>query len=165
MPAPPARLRARSARTAAGLSTLGIDAHEEALVRARTPTTRSPPRRDDYPATRPKIERKLAHLVRHRPRRTTGQGTRHDTSRCRLQIARRAAINLAASWHPWFAFLIARLDIGTVLSGQVEPVRAPPKSAGGDPHLRGRTLKRKLPFKAGRCSIAHLSAAGPGGTP
>jgi IS5 family transposase len=45
--------------------TIGISAHEEALARARV-RQRDPAWRADYRATRPKVERKLAHLMRRR---------------------------------------------------------------------------------------------------
>jgi len=51
--------------TSAGGRTIGIGAHEEALARARTRQS-DPAWRDDYRATRPKVERKLAHLMRRR---------------------------------------------------------------------------------------------------
>ena len=45
--------------------TISIGAHEEALARARA-RQRDPAWRADYHATRPKVERKLAHLMRRR---------------------------------------------------------------------------------------------------
>lgn len=51
--------------TSSGGRTVGIGAHEEALARARA-RQRDPAWRADYRATRPKVERKLAHLMRRR---------------------------------------------------------------------------------------------------
>jgi Transposase DDE domain/Transposase domain (DUF772) len=57
-------LRPQCTKTAAG-RTIGISAHEEALGRARARQV-DPAWRADYRATRPKVERKLAHLMRRR---------------------------------------------------------------------------------------------------
>ena len=56
--------------------TIAINAHEEALARARA-RQRDPVWRADYRATRPKVERKLAHLMRrrHGGRRARVRGT------------------------------------------------------------------------------------------
>jgi hypothetical protein len=51
--------------TAAGGRTIGISRHEEALSRARTRQA-DPDWIADYRATRPKVERKLAHLMRRK---------------------------------------------------------------------------------------------------
>jgi hypothetical protein len=51
--------------TAAGGRTIGISRHEEALNRARTRQA-DPDWTTDYRATRPKVERKLAHLMRRK---------------------------------------------------------------------------------------------------
>lgn len=57
-------LRAQCTSSTGG-RTIGISAHEEALARARA-RQRGPAWRADYRATRPKVERKLAHLMRRR---------------------------------------------------------------------------------------------------
>jgi hypothetical protein len=56
--------------------TIGISAHEAALARARRRQA-DPDWKDDYRATRPKVERKLAHLMRrrHGGRRARVRGT------------------------------------------------------------------------------------------
>jgi hypothetical protein len=61
---------------AAGGRTIFISTHEEALTRARARQF-DPARRADYRATRPKVERKLAHLMRrrHGGRRARVRGT------------------------------------------------------------------------------------------
>jgi hypothetical protein len=61
---------------APGGRTIAIHAHEAALAGARERQT-DPSWRDDYRATRPKVERKLAHLVRrvHGGRRARLRGT------------------------------------------------------------------------------------------
>jgi IS5 family transposase len=78
---------------AAGGRTINISAHEEALVRARLRQT-DPAWRDDYRATRPKVERKLAHLMRrrHGGRRARVRGTIRVDADFRLLAA---AVNLA----------------------------------------------------------------------
>ena len=62
--------------TSPGGRTIGIGAHEEALARARR-RQRDPEWQDDYRATCPKVERKLAHLMRrrHGGRRARVRGT------------------------------------------------------------------------------------------
>jgi hypothetical protein len=57
--------------------TISINAHEEALARARN-RQRDPRWRDDYRATRPKVERKIAHLMRrkHGGRNARVRGTK-----------------------------------------------------------------------------------------
>ena len=70
-----------------------VSRHERLLARARAAHT-DPDRRADYRATRPKIERKLAHLMRHR------HGGRQARMRGRTKIAAdfkllAAAANLA----------------------------------------------------------------------
>jgi hypothetical protein len=57
-------LREQCTRSTAG-RTIGIGAHEAALARARE-RQRDPGWQEDYRATRPKVERKLAHLMRRR---------------------------------------------------------------------------------------------------
>jgi hypothetical protein len=73
--------------------TISISPHEEALARART-RQRGPRWRDDYRATRPKVERKLAHLMRrkHGGRRARVRGTQKVDADFRLLAA---ATNLA----------------------------------------------------------------------
>jgi hypothetical protein len=79
--------------TAAGGRTVGISAHEEALARARLRQV-DPAWRDDYRATRPKVERKLAHLMRrrHGGRRARVRGTMRVDADFKLVAA---AVNLA----------------------------------------------------------------------
>lgn len=73
--------------------TIGINAHEEALARART-RQRDPAWRADYRATRPKVERKLGHLMRrrHGGRRARVRGTARVDADFKLLAA---AANLA----------------------------------------------------------------------
>jgi len=79
--------------TAADGRTISINSHEEALARART-RQRDQRWRDDYRATRPKVERKLAHLMRrrHGGRRARVRGTQKVDADFRLLAA---ATNLA----------------------------------------------------------------------
>jgi Transposase DDE domain/Transposase domain (DUF772) len=79
--------------TAANGRTISINSHEESLARARTRQT-DPRWRDDYRATRPKVERKLAHLMRrkHGGRRARVRGTQKVDADFRLLAA---ATNLA----------------------------------------------------------------------
>ena len=72
---------------------VAVSRHERLLARARAAGA-EPARRADYRATRPKIERKLAHLMRHR------HGGRQARMRGRTKIAAdfkllAAAVNLA----------------------------------------------------------------------
>ena len=78
---------------ATGGRTISISPHEEALAKART-RQRDPRWRDDYRATRPKVERKLAHLMRrkHGGRRARMRGTQKVDADFRLLAA---ATNLA----------------------------------------------------------------------
>jgi hypothetical protein len=79
--------------TAAGGRSIVVNPHEGALTRARTrQTDRS--WREDYRATRPKVERKLAHLMRrrHGGRRARVRGTQKVDADFRLLGA---ATNLA----------------------------------------------------------------------
>jgi len=73
--------------------TIAIGAHEEALARARI-RQRDPAWRADYRATRPKVERKLGHLMRrrHGGRRARVRGTARVDADFRLLAA---AANLA----------------------------------------------------------------------
>jgi hypothetical protein len=79
--------------TATGGRTIGIGAHEDALARARARQV-DPAWRDDYRATRPKVERKLAHLMRrrHGGRRARVRGTLKVDADFALLAA---AVNLA----------------------------------------------------------------------
>lgn len=70
-----------------------VSRHERRLARARAAST-DPDWRADYRATRPRVERKLAHLMRHR------HGGRQARMRGRTKIAAgfsllAAAVNLA----------------------------------------------------------------------
>ena len=72
---------------------VAVSRHERRLAQARTNST-DPAWRADYQATRPKVERKLAHLMRHR------HGGRRARMRGRTKIAAdfkllAAAVNLA----------------------------------------------------------------------
>ncbi|EQD43382.1 transposase, IS4 family protein, partial [mine drainage metagenome] len=79
--------------TAASGRTVSITPHEEALARARA-RQKDQRWRDDYRATRPKVERKIAHLMRrkHGGRRARVRGTTKVDADFRLLAA---AINLA----------------------------------------------------------------------
>ena len=79
--------------TAKGGRTITIGPHEEHLVRART-AQRDPAWRQDYRATRPKVERKIAHLMRrrHGGRRARVRGLDKITADLSLLAA---AVNLA----------------------------------------------------------------------
>jgi len=79
--------------TAAGGRRIKISPHE-ALLSAGRARTRDPAWLDDYRATRPKVERKLAHLVRrcHGGRRARVRGTRKVGADFALLAA---AVNLA----------------------------------------------------------------------
>jgi Transposase DDE domain/Transposase domain (DUF772) len=70
--------------TAAGGRSVGISAHEEALARARLRQV-DPAWREDYRSTRPKVERKLAHLMRRR----------HGGRRARVRGRRRVDADFA----------------------------------------------------------------------
>ena len=76
--------------TAAGGRSVGISAHEEALARARL-RQRDPDWREDYRSTRPKVERKLAHLMRRR------HGGRRARVRGRLRVDADFALLAAAT--------------------------------------------------------------------
>jgi hypothetical protein len=76
--------------TASGGRTISISAHEEALARARARQV-DPSWRDDYRATRPKVERKLAHLMRRR------HGGRRARVRGRLRVDADFALLAAAT--------------------------------------------------------------------
>ena len=73
--------------------TVTITAYEQELAAARTRQA-DPDRAADYRATRPKVERKLAHLVRRRPggRRVRVRGLAKVTADFSLLAA---AVNLA----------------------------------------------------------------------
>jgi hypothetical protein len=79
--------------TAAGGRTIFIGAQEEALARARLRQV-DPAWRHDYRTTRPKVERKLAHLMRrrHGGRRARVRGTTRIDADFKLLAA---AVNLA----------------------------------------------------------------------
>jgi hypothetical protein len=76
-----------------GGRTIGISAHEAVIARARTRQA-DPAWQEDYRATRPKVERKLAHLMRrkHGGRRARVRGTVKVNADFRLLAA---ATNLA----------------------------------------------------------------------
>jgi hypothetical protein len=85
-------LRSECTKSAGG-RTIAIGAHEEALARARARQV-DPAWRSDYRATRPKVERKLAHLMRrrHGGRRARVRGTVKVDADFKLLAA---AVNLA----------------------------------------------------------------------
>jgi hypothetical protein len=85
-------LRAQCTKSNSG-RTVSISPQEAALVRARARQA-DPSWRDDYRATRPKVERKLAHLMRrkHGGRRARMRGTAKVDADFRLLAA---AVNLA----------------------------------------------------------------------
>jgi Transposase DDE domain/Transposase domain (DUF772) len=104
-------LRARCS-TAAGGRSIGINAHEAALSRARARQD-DPDWAADYRATRPKVERKLAHLVRrrHGGRRARVRGTARVTADFRLlagatNLARLAVLGLRSSTGGWVAQIV-----------------------------------------------------------
>jgi hypothetical protein len=93
--------------TAAGGRTISINSHEEALARART-RQRDQRWREDYRATRPKVERKLAHLVRrkHGGRRARVRGTHKVDADFRLlaaatNLARLAVLEVRSTKRGW----------------------------------------------------------------
>jgi hypothetical protein len=93
--------------TATGGRTISINAHEEALARART-RQRDQRWRDDYRATRPKVERKLAHLMRrkHGGRRARVRGTQKVDADFRLlgaatNLARLAVLGVRSTKKGW----------------------------------------------------------------
>jgi hypothetical protein len=92
--------------TASGGRIIGISPHEETLARSRK-RQRKHGWREDYRATRPKVERKLAHLVyrKHGGRRARVRGTAKVGADFRLLAA---AANLAR---------LARLGLGWTAGG------------------------------------------------
>ena len=95
--------------TATGGRTIEINAHEAALSRARARQD-DPDWAADYRATRPKVERKLAHLVRrrHGGRRARVRGTARVTADFRLlagatNLARLAVLGLHSGNGSWVA--------------------------------------------------------------
>ena len=92
--------------TASGGRTIGISPYEQALARARKRQAEQA-WRDDYRATRPKVERKLAHLVfrKHGGRRARMRGTAKVDADFRLLAG---AGNLAR---------LARLGLGWTSAG------------------------------------------------
>ena len=100
--------------------TIGVGPYEALLVAGRA-ATRDPAWRDDYRATRPKVERKIAHLMRRR------HGGRRARMRGRLKVG--ADFSLLAA-----AMNLARLAI-LGLSRQVGPGSpGPPEADGTSPH-------------------------------
>ena len=93
--------------TAKGGRTISVGAHEQALADARARQT-DPAWVADSRATRPKVERKLGHLMRrrHGGRRARVRGTdRVDTDfrflACAVNLARLATLGLHATAHGW----------------------------------------------------------------
>jgi hypothetical protein len=81
--------------TARGGRTISIGPHEEHLARART-AQQDPAWRQDYRATRPKVERKIGHLMRrrHGGRRARVRGLDRIAADLSLLVLA-AAVNLA----------------------------------------------------------------------
>ncbi len=77
---------------------IGVGPHEAALQRARA-AEHDPGWRDDYRATRPKVERKIAHLVRH------AHGGRRARVRGRAKVGADFALLAAAANLARFAVL------------------------------------------------------------
>ena len=102
---------------AAGGRTVRISANEAVLAASRA-RQQDPAWRNDYRAVRPKVERKLAHLVRRK------HGGRHARVRGRAKVD--ADFNLLAA-----AANIARLGVRTVSTPQrwpsAEPLRPDPR--------------------------------------
>ena len=93
--------------TAAGGRTVSVGPYEQTLIDARTRQT-DPAWVADYRATRPKIERKLGHLVRrtHGGRRARVRGTARVDADFRLlaaavNLARLAVLDLRGSAAGW----------------------------------------------------------------
>ena len=94
---------------AAGGRTIRVGVHEAVLARARE-RQKSPAWRDDYRATRPKVERKLGHLMRrrHGGRRARVRGTPKVDADFNLlaaaaNIARLAVLGLRSTPTGWAA--------------------------------------------------------------
>jgi hypothetical protein len=93
--------------TAVGGRTISVGAHEEALARARE-RQKTPAWAADYRATRPKVERKLAHLMRrrHGGRRARVRGTTKVSADFNLlaaatNLARLAMLGLRSTPDGW----------------------------------------------------------------
>lgn len=93
--------------SATGGRTISVGPHEAALARARARQA-DPDWQADYRATRPKVERKLAHLMRrkHGGRRARVRGTSRVDDDFRLlaaaaNLARLAALGLRSTTHGW----------------------------------------------------------------
>jgi len=90
-----------------GGRTISINSHEEALARARKRQS-DQSWRDDYRATRPKVERKLAHLMRrtHGGRRARMRGTQKVDADFRLlaastNLARLGVLGVRSTQRGW----------------------------------------------------------------
>ena len=99
-------LREKCTKSPAG-RTIGISAHEAALARARIRQA-DPAWQDDYRATRPKVERKLAHLMRRR------HGGRRARVRGRVKVGADFSLGAAAT----NLARLAVLGLHTDVSGQ-----------------------------------------------
>jgi hypothetical protein len=93
--------------TATGGRTVGVGAHEDALARARD-RQKTPAWTADYKATRPKVERKLGHLMRrrHGGRRARVRGTTKVDADFNLlaaatNLARLAVLGLRSTPRGW----------------------------------------------------------------
>jgi hypothetical protein len=93
--------------TAAGGRTVSVGPHEQTLTAARARQT-DPAWIADYRATRPKVERKIGHLMwrRHGGRRTRVRGTSRVDADFRLlagaiNLARMAVLGLRGTAHGW----------------------------------------------------------------
>ncbi|MCW2872799.1 transposase [Actinacidiphila oryziradicis] len=103
--------------SAAGGRTVTVSRHGERLARARA-NSADPAWQADYRASRPKVERKIAHLMRRR------HGGRRARMRGREKIA--ADFSLLAA-----AVNIARLDPGHTPRGSPPPKSAPDRPRNG----------------------------------
>ncbi len=102
----PCPLRARCTNATEG-RTIRVSPHEAALARARARQA-DPDWQADYRATRPKIERKLAHLMRrkHGGRRARVRGTAKVDADFRLlaaaaNLARLAVLRMRSTTNGW----------------------------------------------------------------
>jgi hypothetical protein len=93
--------------TAVGGRSISVGAHEETLARARE-RQKSPAWTSDYRATRPKVERKLAHLMRRRHggrrarvRGTTKVGADFNLLAAATNLARLAVLGLRSTPDGW----------------------------------------------------------------
>ena len=91
--------------TAAGGRTISVGPHEATLAAARARQT-DPDWIADYRATRPKVERKIGHLIRRGGRRARVRGTARVDADFRLlasavNLARLAALGVRSTFSGW----------------------------------------------------------------